>query len=87
MQGFGHLSDTPVIVSIFERFGYRFVFELIRNIMVFPVNTHTGPVGERRFFHRFVSLFDIKIADAFQIGFGDNRDGMVTDHTERFVAR
>jgi len=55
--------------------------------MVFPVNTHTGPVGERRFFHRFVSLFDIKIADAFQIGFGDNRDGMVTDHTERFVAR
>ncbi len=83
-QLFGHLCDTPVIVGVFQRLGYRLVLQIGWQVTVLLIIPEPSDGVHCAFLHRGKSFFIIKL-HPFECSIHDNGDGMVTDHTIRFA--
>ena len=97
---FGKDGDTPVVVGIFQCFGYRFIFAVAGDvadsvfiILRFGHQMRQHQIGAfdacRVIFGcpqtGFVCFVSIKIAVTFHIGIHDNGDRMISDHRSSVV--
>ena len=85
VQGFGHLSHAPVVVSVFEGFGNRFFFQVAGYVIVGSEEAQPVSSRQRGFFHGFIGFFDIEVPNAFQVCFRDDGYGVIPDHAIRFI--
>ena len=91
-QHFGHLSNTPIIVTIFQSLRHRIDFEITRHIPVLFVITDAPEplqkIAERialcRRLHRLEKRFCIICFDPLVVGIRNDRHRVVADHTHVF---
>lgn len=82
---FGHLGDAPIVEGVLHGFGHRFWFHVGGDVADLAVLSQSVSVGVGAMHHRLECEFGVEIADTFQVGVGDDWDGMVADHTIRFI--
>ena len=84
-QSFCYLSQTPIIISIFYRFGNTLASGFVTgNITVFFIGRELISSCFIRFFTKLIGFLIIESSQIFHDGFSQNRDRMKTDHTIGF---
>ena len=82
-----HLSDGPVIVSIFQQARNRFTLDVGRDESIPGIIIRTLGILVRRNHHRFQCLFHIIATDALHVCIGNDGSRVITNHRTRFARR
>jgi len=100
-QFIGQDGNTPVIISVFQSLGYRFIVLVTRHIsyLILPVFSLRHQVGQhqRRTFYSgriifrstetsFVCFFHIKVPVTFCIGVGNEGCRMIANHRAGIIS-
>ena len=82
-----HLSDGPVIVSIFQQARNRFTLDVGRDESILGIIIRTLGILVRRNHHRFQCLLRIIATDALHISIGNDGSRVITNHRTGLARR